>query len=87
MVLTTLQSGTKLSRRDEQVDVVRTNEVLRHSDNGPLQGGFTMVIGTVFSNISGELSNLDVRPKISFKGRIEDLPLARFQAIHKLGRG
>mmetsp|Transcript_63807 Transcript_63807/g.101410 ORF Transcript_63807/g.101410 Transcript_63807/m.101410 type:complete len:342 (-) Transcript_63807:764-1789(-) len=87
MVLATLQSGTKLSRRNKQVDVVGTNEVLRHAHNGTLQRRFTVVISTVFCNIASKLSNLDVRPEVPLEGGIQNLPLPRLHSIHKAWNG
>ena len=67
MILTALQARPKLTTRHEQVNVVRTDKVLRQVDDSHRQRGFTVVIGRVFGDVTAQLRNLDVRFKLTLE--------------------
>mmetsp|Transcript_121800 Transcript_121800/g.289582 ORF Transcript_121800/g.289582 Transcript_121800/m.289582 type:complete len:416 (-) Transcript_121800:1242-2489(-) len=82
VVLATLQARSELTRGNQEVDVVGTDEVLRHANNRSLQGCLSVVVGTVLAYISNKLRNLHVRPQVALEATVEDLALSRLQTIH-----
>lgn len=44
----------------QQINVIRTNEILGHVDNGSLEGSFAMMIGCDLANVSGQLCHFDL---------------------------
>mmetsp|Transcript_3484 Transcript_3484/g.8354 ORF Transcript_3484/g.8354 Transcript_3484/m.8354 type:complete len:832 (-) Transcript_3484:586-3081(-) len=87
VVLATLQARSELTRGNQEVDVVGTDEVLRHANNRSLQGRLSVVVGAVFGNIPSKLCHLHVAPQIALECGIDDLPLSRLEAIHETRDG
>mmetsp|Transcript_6300 Transcript_6300/g.15116 ORF Transcript_6300/g.15116 Transcript_6300/m.15116 type:complete len:229 (+) Transcript_6300:1091-1777(+) len=54
------QSGAKLPRRHQKIDIVCTNERLGHSHDCGLQRRLTMVVGTVLRDVPGQLCHLGI---------------------------
>jgi hypothetical protein len=51
-VLTTHETRTKLAIGNKQVQVIGPNEVLSHASNRGIQRSLTVVIGSVFGNVT-----------------------------------
>ena len=58
MVLTPGGTCTKLTCRDEQIQVVRPDKMLRQVDDGRCQRRFTVVMCSMFTNVTDELRDL-----------------------------
>ena len=57
-VLAALQPRAELAAREEQVDVVRADEVLREADDRLLQRRLAVVVRAVLGDVAGELRDL-----------------------------
>lgn len=62
MILSTLVTSTVLTIRREKVNVVAANKILGEIDDGLCEGGFTMVICSVFRDVTDKLSDLETGP-------------------------
>ena len=81
MVFASFESGTEHSVWSEQVDVVGTDEVLSHSNDGLGQGHFSMVVGRVLCDVTRKLCHLQFFLQISLETSVQDLPLSRLQSV------
>merc|ERR1719424_1284883 len=81
MVFASLKSRTELTRWNQQVCVVCTDECLREIDDCVLKGGLAMVICRLLGNVANELCNLNVVLKFFLEGAKHDFALRRFKAI------
>lgn len=59
MVLSSLVSGSVLTRGDEQVDVVGPDKVLSESDDRSRKRDLSVMVGSLLGHESSELSDLD----------------------------
>ncbi len=69
----TLQTGSKLSLRLQEVDVVAADIVLCHVDDGSRETDFTVVIAGVLGNITSQLRHLQLCLQIALKARKQHL--------------
>lgn len=72
-ILSSRAASSKLSAGCEQVDVVRSAVVLRHPNDGPVQRSLAVMVGTMLSNTSSELGNLDLFLELLLEARIDTL--------------
>ena len=66
MILATLVTSTELSIRQEQIDVVATNVVLREIDNGHHQTLFAVVISCFLGYVANELGDLSSANSVQY---------------------
>mmetsp|Transcript_46340 Transcript_46340/g.81512 ORF Transcript_46340/g.81512 Transcript_46340/m.81512 type:complete len:320 (-) Transcript_46340:1932-2891(-) len=85
MVLPSLQPCAKLTARYQEVDVVGSNKCLGHADNSTLQRTFSVVVGTVFSHIAGELGHFDIAAELLLEDSEEHLALPRLEPVDHAG--
>lgn len=53
-----LRTCSELTIREEQVDIIRTNKVLRKIDNSSRQTGFAVMVFRLFTNVTDKLLDL-----------------------------
>mmetsp|Transcript_21683 Transcript_21683/g.35834 ORF Transcript_21683/g.35834 Transcript_21683/m.35834 type:complete len:372 (+) Transcript_21683:2019-3134(+) len=81
-ILSTHAASTKLTSRLQKVDIVGSNKVLGHSNNGSCQGSLTVMVCRVFRDVTSQLSHLDFLLELALEARKQDLALRRLEAIH-----
>mmetsp|Transcript_31209 Transcript_31209/g.99154 ORF Transcript_31209/g.99154 Transcript_31209/m.99154 type:complete len:874 (+) Transcript_31209:2263-4884(+) len=81
-VLASLMTASKLTARNEQGQVIRPDEVLRHANDSRMQGGLSVVVRCMFSAVAAQLRHLHVRVQVSSSARVQDLPLTRLEPIY-----
>mmetsp|Transcript_99948 Transcript_99948/g.279985 ORF Transcript_99948/g.279985 Transcript_99948/m.279985 type:complete len:258 (+) Transcript_99948:892-1665(+) len=86
-ILATLEACAELPGGDKQVDVVGTDEFLRHTDNCPLQGHLAMVIRRVFGDVSRQLRHLHICLQVPLEAAVHDLALRRLEAVDHARNG
>ena len=86
-VLATLNTRTKLSLRNQPRDIVGSHEVLRHTHDGLVQRGLTVVISRVLRHVSCKLCHADLLRQVTLERRIQDLTLRRLQTVHHVRDG
>lgn len=59
-ILAAFHPRSKLSLRVEEVNVIASNESLRHVHDGRLQRYFAVVVSSLFRDITGELSDFNL---------------------------
>lgn len=59
-------TSTELTGRNQKIDIVATNIILGHVDNGSCDTCFTMMVLSDTSNVIGQLSNLFESNTVSF---------------------
>mmetsp|Transcript_37329 Transcript_37329/g.93762 ORF Transcript_37329/g.93762 Transcript_37329/m.93762 type:complete len:235 (-) Transcript_37329:2323-3027(-) len=75
VILTAEHACAKLTRGDEQVQVVGPNEVLCKIDDRVLQRCLAMMICGLLGGVTHQLRHLHVRLEVSLETREENLPL------------
>jgi hypothetical protein len=82
VILSTHTTSTKLTRRVEEVQVVGATVRLSHADDGSVERHVTVMVSRVLSNVSSELSHLDLGLEFLLEAGVEHLALGRFESIH-----
>ena len=72
----------KLTGREEEVDVVRSNVVLSHSDDGAVERRLTVVVRRVLADVARQLSDLDLALQLLLEAGVEHLALRGLEAVH-----
>ena len=86
-VLAAHATSTKLTGRGEQVDVVATDEGLGHANDGALKRGLTVVVGRVLTDITGQLSHLNLALELPLEAGKQDLTLRGLESVEDVGDG
>ncbi|KAH9404955.1 hypothetical protein TYRP_000789 [Tyrophagus putrescentiae] len=84
-VLAARQARPKLPVRLQQVDVVAAHKVLRHVDDGRLEGHLAVVVGALLAHRAGQLRHLHLLLVVALEAGEDDLSLAGLQAVHQRG--
>ena len=85
MIFSSLISWTELAIWHEKVDVIGTDKVLSHVNDGHCKGHLAMMIGRMFSYVTCKLCYFNLLFKITFEASENDLSLARFKAVNDGG--
>ena len=87
MILSADSTRTELTKRLEQVDIIRSNVVLRQFDNCLHERDFAVVIGGHFRNGTGKLRDFHFRLVLALEARPENFTLARLQTVRAARNG
>lgn len=67
--------------RHEQIDVVRSDKVLRQANDGAHERRFAVVVSRVLADRSGQLSDLHFLLIVTLDAREHDLTLTRLETV------
>lgn len=67
MVFPTHNAGSKLTGWNQEGDVVASNVILCHMNNGVLKRRFSVVIGAVFAHVSRQLTDFNLLGEFSLQ--------------------
>lgn len=76
-------AGTELTDRHQEIQVVASDEVLRHHYYGLAQADLTVVVGRVLSHVARKLGHFNLTAEVALEACEEDLPLAWLQTVNK----
>lgn len=74
-VLTTHMPRAELANRRQQREIVAKHEILRHVDNGRVERLLAVVVAGMFSDVTGQLGDLDLLGQVALEARVQDLAL------------
>ena len=79
--------STELTVGVEQVDVVTSHKVLGKTNDGSSQTLFTVMVGSLFRNVTSQLSDLDLLDDTFLETTKEDLSLTWLETVCARGDG